>query len=63
MKASDLFVKCLEEEGQIYLEGEEISVDELRAALREATVNNLVTPVLCGTALRNKGVFVFCAFF
>ncbi|KAA3656467.1 MAG: elongation factor G [Chloroflexi bacterium] len=39
-----------------YLEGEEISVDELRAALREATVNNLVTPVLCGTALRNKGV-------
>jgi len=39
-----------------YLEGEEISVDELRAALRVATVNNLVTPVLCGTALRNKGV-------
>lgn len=39
-----------------YLEGEEITVDELRTALREATVNNLVTPVLCGTALRNKGV-------
>ena len=39
-----------------YLEGEEITVDELRAALREATVNNQVTPVLCGTALRNKGV-------
>jgi elongation factor G len=39
-----------------YLEGEEPSVDELRAALRKATVNNLVTPVLCGTALRNKGI-------
>ena len=39
-----------------YLEGEEITVEELRAALREATVNNQVTPVLCGTALRNKGV-------
>jgi elongation factor G len=39
-----------------YLEGEELTVDELRAALRKATVNNLVTPVLCGTALRNKGI-------
>ncbi|MBK8902856.1 MAG: elongation factor G [Anaerolineaceae bacterium] len=39
-----------------YLEGEEPTVDELRAALRKATVQNLVTPVLCGTALRNKGI-------
>jgi elongation factor G len=39
-----------------YLEGEEISVDELRAALREATIRGDVTPVFCGTALRNKGV-------
>ncbi len=39
-----------------YLDGEEISEDELRAALRKATVNNQVTPVLCGTALRNKGI-------
>ena len=39
-----------------YLEGEEISSDELRAALREATIANKATPVLCGTALRNKGV-------
>lgn len=39
-----------------YLEGEEPTVDELRAALRNATVQNLVTPVLCGTALRNKGI-------
>ncbi len=39
-----------------YLEGDEPTVDQLRAALRNATVNNLVTPVLCGTALRNKGI-------
>ncbi len=39
-----------------YLEGEEITVDELRAALRKATISGAATPVLCGTALRNKGV-------
>lgn len=39
-----------------YLEGEEISADDLRAALRTATVLNRATPVLCGTSLRNKGV-------
>ena len=39
-----------------YLEGEEITVDELRAALREGTIAGTLTPVFCGTALRNKGV-------
>ena len=39
-----------------YLEGEEISADELRAALRRATVANVATPVLCGSALRNRGI-------
>ena len=39
-----------------YLEGEEITADELRAALRQATITGQATPVLCGTALRNKGV-------
>lgn len=39
-----------------YLEGEEIGADELRAALRRATVENLATPVLCGSALRNRGI-------
>jgi elongation factor G len=39
-----------------YLEGDEISVEELRAALRAATIARKVIPVLCGTALRNKGV-------
>jgi len=39
-----------------YLDEEEISVEDLRLALRTATIRNLVTPVLCGSALRNKGV-------
>lgn len=39
-----------------YLDEEEISADDLRIALRKATLKSRVTPVLCGTALRNKGV-------
>jgi elongation factor G len=39
-----------------YLEGEEITSDELRRALRRATLAGEVTPVLCGSSLRNKGV-------
>ncbi|MBA3531417.1 MAG: elongation factor G [Ardenticatenales bacterium] len=39
-----------------YLEGEEISSEELMAALRRATLANKLVPILCGSALRNKGV-------
>jgi elongation factor G len=39
-----------------YLEGEEITSNELRRALRQATLAGEVTPVLCGSSLRNKGV-------
>ncbi len=39
-----------------YLEGEEISAAELRSALRRATLRGAISPVLCGSALRNKGV-------
>jgi len=39
-----------------YLDGEEIPVEELRAALRKATIAGTVTPVLCGSALKNKGI-------
>lgn len=39
-----------------YLEGEDLAVAELRSALRRATIAGLVQPVLCGSALRNKGV-------
>lgn len=39
-----------------YLEGEEIGVEALKAALRKAVLANRATPVLCGSSLRNKGV-------
>ncbi len=39
-----------------YLEGEELTVDELKAALRRATIANEIVPVVCGTSYRNKGV-------
>ncbi len=39
-----------------YLEGEEITVDELKSALRKAVIAGQITPVFCGTSLRNKGV-------
>ncbi|TMC95701.1 MAG: elongation factor G [Chloroflexi bacterium] len=39
-----------------YLEGEEITKEELIAALRRATIAGTLVPVLCGTALKNKGV-------
>jgi len=39
-----------------YLDGEEISIDELKSALRRAVIAGDITPVYCGTSLRNKGV-------
>lgn len=39
-----------------YLEGEHITGEELRSAIRQATLRGMVVPILCGSALRNKGV-------
>ncbi len=39
-----------------YCAGEEITVDELRKAIRAATIANKMVPVCCGTSYRNKGV-------
>ncbi|MBQ9416542.1 MAG: elongation factor G [Clostridia bacterium] len=39
-----------------YLEGEEISIEEIKAAIRKATIANEIVPVVCGTSYRNKGV-------
>lgn len=39
-----------------YLDGEEISVEELKSALRKAVIANKATPVFCGSALRNRGI-------
>jgi elongation factor G len=40
----------------LYLEGEELGLPELRRALRQATIEGKLVPVLCGAALKNKGV-------
>ena len=44
--------RCMEK----YLEGEEPTEDEIIAAIRRATIASKLTPVLCGSAFKNKGV-------
>lgn len=39
-----------------YLEGEELTEEEIRTALRKGTVTGAIVPVLCGSAFKNKGV-------
>ncbi len=39
-----------------FCNGEDITVDEIRAAIRKATIANTMVPVMCGTSYRNKGV-------
>ncbi len=39
-----------------FLTGEELSVDEIKKAIRKGTLERKITPVLCGSAFRNKGV-------
>lgn len=39
-----------------YLEGEEITKEEIKKALRKGTIAAAITPVLCGSAFKNKGV-------
>jgi elongation factor G len=45
-----------EEMMELYLEGTEPGVDQLIAAIRRATIASSVTPVMCGSAFKNKGV-------
>ncbi len=53
-------VEAVAEEDEVllekYLEGQELTEDEIRSCLRKATVNRNIVPVLCGSAFRNKGV-------
>ncbi len=39
-----------------YLEGEEITIEEIKRCLRIGTINNQIVPVICGTSYKNKGV-------
>ncbi len=45
-----------EELMEAYLEGKEITVEDIKRVLRQATVSNDMIPILCGSALKNKGV-------
>ena len=50
---------CAEEDEEImvkYLEGEEITKEEIKKCLRSGTIANRIVPVVCGTSYRNKGV-------
>lgn len=56
---AQLVEKIAETDDQLlnkYLEGKEITVDELKQALRKATISYKLIPVFCGSSLRNKGV-------
>ncbi len=39
-----------------YMEGEEFTIDEIKAAIRKSTIANTMVPVVCGTSYKNKGV-------
>ena len=50
---------CAEQEDELtekFLMGEELTVEEMKRALRKATIEMKVVPVLCGSSYRNKGV-------
>jgi len=54
-----LFEACCEADDELlekYLRGQELSPEEIHRGLRKATVSGKVTPVLCGSAFKNKGV-------
>ena len=49
-------VECDDKLMSEYLEGKEIKTEDLKRVLRKATIDNKIVPVLCGSALKNKGV-------
>ena len=62
-KAEEFRANLLEELSEIddtimmkYLEGEEVSVDEIKTAIRKGTIEKKIFPCLCGSAYKNKGV-------
>ncbi len=55
-KMMEAACECDDQLLEKYLAGKEISTAELKAALRKGTVHNRFTPVVCGSAFKNKGV-------
>jgi elongation factor G len=55
-KLLEIVAETDEELLEKYLGGEELSVDEIKAAIRKLTIASEIYPVLCGSAFKNKGV-------
>jgi len=55
-KLMDAITALDDDLAMMYLEGEEIPVDMIKAAIRKATLANEIVPVVCGTSYKNKGV-------
>ncbi|WP_347177457.1 elongation factor G [Glycomyces sp. L485] len=55
-KLLETLADCDDDFAEKFLEGEEITAAEVRAAIRKGTIANQINPVLCGTAFKNKGV-------
>ncbi len=55
-KLIEAAAEATEEMMEKYLEGGELSEDEIRAGIRKRTINNEIVPMLCGSAFKNKGV-------
>ncbi len=55
-KLIEAVAETSEELMEKYFAGEELTIDEIKAAIRKATIANEMVPVCCGTSYRNKGV-------
>ncbi len=55
-KLIEAAAEATEEMMEKYLEGGELTEDEIRAGIRKRTINNEIVPMLCGSAFKNKGV-------
>ncbi len=55
-KLVEAAAEATEEMMEKYLEGGELTEDEIRAGIRKRTINNEIVPMLCGSAFKNKGV-------
>ncbi|PWI58614.1 elongation factor G [Sulfoacidibacillus thermotolerans] len=62
-KAAEFRVKLLEAVAEVdeelmmkYLDGEELTIEEIKRGLRQGTTSSVLVPVLCGSSYRNKGV-------
>ena len=55
-KMLESVAECDEELMMKYLEGEELTTEEIKSTIRKMTIANKMVPVLCGSAYKNKGV-------